>query len=207
MMKQTQRPDESGSLHVRRGAPAKGEASARERILATASRLFYREGVRAVGVDTIVAESGVSKTSLYRSFASKDDLIAAFAREQDQLLWAWWDRVAARYPGDPAAQLSGLLAGIAKLVTRPDFRGCPFINLATEFPSADHPGHMLARRNKQELRQRLAALTAALGAPQPDRAAARIALIIDGAFASASLADKANLEADLKKAALAVIAP
>src|SRR5216683_869693 len=68
----------------RRGAPPKGEVSARERILATASELFYREGIRAIGVDTVVERSGVSKTSLYRLFESKDALIAAFAAEQDR---------------------------------------------------------------------------------------------------------------------------
>ena len=68
----------------RRGAPPKGEASARERILATANELFYREGVRAIGVDTVVERSGVSKTSLYRVFESKDALIAAFAAERNR---------------------------------------------------------------------------------------------------------------------------
>src|SRR5580693_1704048 len=117
----------------RRGAPPKGEVSARERILATASELFYREGIRAIGVDTVVARSGVSKTSLYRVFKSKDDLIAAVAAEQDRLFWVWWDRIAARHPDDPRGRFDALLTGIAKRITHPHFRGCPFINLATEF--------------------------------------------------------------------------
>ena len=71
----------------RRGAPPKGEVSARERILATAGELFYREGIRVIGVDTVVERSGVSKTSLYRLFDSKDALIAAFVTEKDQLFW------------------------------------------------------------------------------------------------------------------------
>src|SRR5271156_5644890 len=81
----------------RRGAPAKGEVSARERILATANELFYREGIRAIGVDTVVKQSGVSKTSLYRLFESKDALIAAFAVDQDRLFWTRWDRVEEQY--------------------------------------------------------------------------------------------------------------
>jgi len=71
----------------RRGTPPKGEVSARERILATASQLFYHEGIRAIGIDTVVERSGVSKTSLYRLFESKDALIAAFAAEQDRSFW------------------------------------------------------------------------------------------------------------------------
>ena len=89
----------------RRGAPPKGEVSARERILATASDLFYREGIRAIGVDTVVERSGVSKTSLYRLFESKDALIAAVAAEQDRSFWAWWDRIEGQHANDPRALL------------------------------------------------------------------------------------------------------
>jgi AcrR family transcriptional regulator len=190
----------------RRGAPAKGEPGARERILATATDLFYREGIRAVGVDVIVAQSGVSKTSLYRSFASKDALIAAVAKEQNRLFWAWWDRVLARHPGDPRAQLAAIMADVAKRIRHPSYRGCPFLNLATEFPDASHPGRVIARANKDELRRRLAELTHALGAREPDRAAQQIALMIDGAHASGLIVDTADLEQHLVGAASAVVA-
>src|SRR6266404_8883684 len=103
----------------RRGPPKKGEASARERILATASELFYREGIRAVGVDTVVELSGVSKTSLYRLFESKDALIAAFAAEQDRMFWVSWDRLEEQHADDPRALLEALLSGIAKRMELP----------------------------------------------------------------------------------------
>src|SRR6266851_754291 len=105
----------------RRGAPPKGEVSARERILATACELFYREGIRAVGVDTVVERSGVSKTSLYRLFDSKDALIAAFAAEQDRLFWARWDRTEEQHAGDPRALLEAQLSGVADRIGRPAF--------------------------------------------------------------------------------------
>ena len=117
--------------------------SARERILATASELFYREGIRAIGVYTVVERSGVSKTSLYRLFDSKDALIAAFAAEQDRLFWTWWDRIEERHAADPRALLDALLGGIAKRIVRPDYLGCPFLNLATEFPDINHPGRVI----------------------------------------------------------------
>src|SRR5260370_11093378 len=101
-------------VRPRRGAPPKGEVSARERILATASELFYREGIRAIGVDTVVERSGVSKTSLYRLFESKDALITAFAAEQDRLIWAWWDRVVEQHADDPRALLDALRSAISK---------------------------------------------------------------------------------------------
>src|SRR5882757_7413741 len=143
----------------------------RETILATAMELFYRDGMRAVGVDTVVAASGVAKTSLYRWFPSKDALIAAVVAEQDRLFWQWWGRVEARHPGAPRDQLRAMLAGVVKRLRHPAFRGCPFLNLAAEFPDAGHPGRVVCRDNKRELRRWLAVLAAAIGAREPLRLA------------------------------------
>jgi AcrR family transcriptional regulator len=190
----------------RRGAPPKGEASARERILATANELFYREGVRAIGVDTVVERSGVSKTSLYRLFQSKDALIAAFAAEQDRLFWVRWDHIEEQHADDPRALLEALLSGIAERIGRPAYRGCPFCNLATEFPDQSHPGRVIARTNKEELRARLAAIIAKLGAADPDRVASQIVLLINGAYATGLVAKPADLRGDLVDAARKLVA-
>jgi AcrR family transcriptional regulator len=190
----------------RRGAPPKGTVSARERILATASELFYREGIRSIGVDTVVERSGVSKTSLYRLFESKDALITAFAAEQDRLFWVWWDRVEAQHADDPRALLYALLSGIAKRIGHPAYRGCPFLNLATEFPDDDHPGRVVARGNKEEMRARLAAILGKLGVGDPDRTASQIALIINGAYVTGLLAEPADLRGDLVDAAMKMLA-
>jgi AcrR family transcriptional regulator len=190
----------------RRGAPPKGEVTARERILTTASELFYREGIRAIGVDTVVERSGVSKTSLYRLFASKDALIAAVAAEQDQLFWAWWDRIERQHADDPRALLDTLLSGIAKRIGHPGYRGCPFLNLATEFPDDNHPGRVVARSNKEEMRTRLARIVATLGASNPNRTASQIALIINGAYVTGLMAEPADLRADLVEAAMKLLA-
>jgi AcrR family transcriptional regulator len=188
----------------RRGAPPKGEVSARERILATASELFYREGIRAIGVDTVVERSGV--TSLYRLFDSKDALIAAFAAEQDRLFWARWDRIEEQHADDPRALLEALLSGIAERIGRPAFRGCPFFNLATEFPDQNHPGRVIARGNKEEMRARLATIVAKLGANNPNRVASQIALIINGAYATGLMAEPSDLRGELVDAALKLLA-
>jgi AcrR family transcriptional regulator len=190
----------------RRGAPPKGEVSARERILATASELFYHEGIRAIGVDTVVERSGVSKTSLYRLFESKDALIAAFAAEQDRLFWAWWDRMEEQHADDPRALLDALLSGIAKRIGRPAYRGCPFLNLAAEFPDDNHPGRVVARRNKEEMRARLAAILGKLGAGDPHRTASQIALIINGAYVTGLMTEPADLSGDLIDAAIKLLA-
>jgi AcrR family transcriptional regulator len=190
----------------RRGAPPKGEVSARERILATASELFYREGIRAIGVDTVVARSGVSKTSLYRLFDSKDALIAAFAAEKDRLFWAWWDRIEEQHAGNPRAVLQALLSGIAERVGHPAFRGCPFLNLATEFPHDNHPGRVVARGNKEEMRARLATIVAKLGVGDPNRTASQIVLIINGAYVTGLMAEPTDLRGDLVDAVTKLLA-
>ncbi|NPT59153.1 TetR/AcrR family transcriptional regulator [Paraburkholderia elongata] len=185
----------------RRGAPPKGEVSARERILATASDLFYREGIRAIGVDTVVEQSGVSKTSLYRVFESKDALISAFAAEKDRLFWVWWDDVEEKHAEDPRALLNALLSGIAKRIAHPAYRGCPFLNLVTEFPDDDYPGRVIARDNKAEMRARLAAIVARVGVSNPRRTASQIALVINGAYVTGLIAESGDLRGDLIDAA------
>src|SRR5258707_12302545 len=122
----------------RRGAPRRGEPSARERLIEIAIELFYQEGIRAIGIDTVVARSGVSKSSLYRTFASKEELIAAFAEEENRRFWRWGDETVQRHAGAPRQQIMTLLEGISQQIPSPRFRGCPFINPATEFPDRQH---------------------------------------------------------------------
>ena len=190
----------------RRGAPLKGEASARERILATASELFYREGIHATGVDTVAERSSVSKTSLYRVFRSKDELIAAYATEQDRSFWRWWDRVEERHAGDPRAALEALLSRIAKLIGDPAYRGCTFLNLATELPDPNHPGRVVAAGNKEEMRNRLATIVAQLGVPDPDRVASQMTLLINGAMVTGLMTVPADLKDELVDAAMKLLA-
>src|SRR3546814_7618209 len=93
-----------------------GVSDVRERVLSTAAELFYREGVRAVGVDLIVQRAGVAKTSLYRHFRTKDDLVEAFLKREDAEFWEHWDEVARRHAGDPAAELDAHLDWIAERI-------------------------------------------------------------------------------------------
>ena len=189
----------------KRGAPRRGEPSARERLIETAIDLFYQEGIRAIGIDTVVARSGVSKSSLYRTFASKDALIAAFAEEQNRRYWQWWDETVGRFDAAPRTQIDALLAGIADQIASPQFRGCPFINLATEFPDQSHPGTAIACGNKKEMRLRLSGLARALGAREPRRLGDRLALLIDGAYGQATTLGAAGLRRELLDTARLII--
>lgn len=162
-------------------APAK---TARDRVLEVATDLFYREGVRAVGVDTIVARSGVAKMSLYRNFPSKDDLVVAFLEDRTRRFFAWWDRTMAKHEGDPAAQLRGLVAAVIEKVGRPDYRGCPFLNTSAEFPEPGHPARAVIASYQAEVRSRLLECCRRLGAARPGVLAEQLIVLMDGVYAS-----------------------
>jgi len=178
----------------------------REKILSTADRLFYREGVRAVGVDRIIAVSGVAKTSLYRWFPTKDDLIAAYLSHRDGLFWSQWNKVSKKFRDDPHAELEGHLRWIAKYVGGSEFRGCPFINTATEFPDPDHPGRAVCEANKRLLRARILELCKRNGATDPELLADQLTLLIEGAFATAQVTGKSGPARGLEAAGKALIA-
>jgi len=169
-------------------APEPEKLSARDRILNVASDLFYHQGVRAVGIDTIIAAAGVAKMSLYRAFPSKDDLVAAYLERRNEEFWERWDRWIAEAPADPRAQLEALLDGITRRTQHDAFRGCPFLNTATEFPNSNQPADLVIRANKRRVNERLRSLAAAAGARDPQSLADQLQLIIDGAYvASQSL--------------------
>ena len=159
----------------------------RQRILDTASTLFYERGVRAVGVDLVVEQSGVAKTSLYRHFRTKDDLVVAFLEREDRSFWGQWDEVAARHAGDPVAELEAHLRWVAKRLARANYRGCPQINVAAEFAEAEHPARGVSREHMQALRKRLTELARALGAARPAELGAQLGLLVNGAFVSSSM--------------------
>jgi AcrR family transcriptional regulator len=185
------------AIKTRRGAPRRGEPSARQRLIETAIELFYQEGIRSIGIDTVVARSGVSKSSLYRTFASKEELIASFAEEQNRRFWLWWNEITARHADAPRKQIEALFGGIAEQIANPRFRGCPFINIATEFPDRRHAGTAIACANKREMCSRLRLLARALGARDPQLLGDQLALVIDGAYGHAVTLDTAGLRHQL----------
>jgi AcrR family transcriptional regulator len=156
----------------------------RERILRTASELFYREGTRAVGVDLIVAQSGVAKTSLYRHFATKDDLIEAFLLREDEDFWRQWDSISAAHKGRPREELDAQLQWLGERIARPGYRGCPQINIAAEYADDKHPARKVAVAHKRELRRRLAELARDMRLDDPETFALRMGTMIDGALSS-----------------------
>ncbi|WP_457353735.1 TetR/AcrR family transcriptional regulator [Roseateles sp. P5_D6] len=159
----------------------------RERLLGVASELFYKNGVRAVGIDLVIEQAGVAKSSLYRHFRTKDDLIVAFLEREDVDFWATWDRVAAENASDAKAELEAHMRWIGERLGRANYRGCPQINVAAEFAEQDHPARGVARAHMQALRSRLTVIAQRLKARAPKALAAQLALLVNGAFVSAEL--------------------
>jgi AcrR family transcriptional regulator len=162
-------------------------AKAGDRIRESAKRLFYREGIRAVGVDEIVRRARATKPSLYRSFPSKDELAAAYLRDWDSAFWRRFDAALASHVGDPRAQLRLFLRRLTRRMAQPGYRGCALTNAAIEYPAAGHPARRVAVANKRRLRRRLTQMAAAMGAKQPRMLGDALALLLEGAFASSQL--------------------
>jgi AcrR family transcriptional regulator len=167
--------------------PAADRPRAADRIRQTAGELFYRQGIRAVGVDEIVTSAGVTKPSLYRGFSSKDELAAAYLRDFDAAFWKRFDAAVAAHPGDPRAQIRSFLEGLAGRATKPAYRGCGLTNAAIEYPEAGHPARLVAEANKRELRRRLTEMAAGMGAAEPEVLGDGLLLLMEGAFASGQL--------------------
>ena len=183
----------------------RNHAAVREKVLQTACALFYQHGVRAVGVDLVVEKAGVAKTSLYRHFATKDDLIAAFLEREDADFWGTWDRVAGRHADDAAAELDAHLAWIGERAGRANYRGCPQINVAAEFPEPDHPARKVAAAHKREMRRRLKEISQRLGVSRPDELAGQLSLLINGAFVSSQIFKPGEATPLLRRTARALI--
>ena len=184
---------------------AQSNAEVRARILDTACTLFYQHSVRAVGVDLVVEKAGVAKTSLYRHFGTKDDLVAAFLKREDEDFWGTWDRIAEKHADDAAAELDAHLEWIGKRVGRPNYRGCPQLNVAAEFPEIDHPARKVATAHKRQMRKRLKNIAERLSIARPDELAGQLSLLLNGAFVSSQIFKPGEATPLLRHAAHALI--
>ena len=167
--------------------PEEPPKKAADRILSTASDLFYREGARAVGVDEIVARAGATKPSLYRAFESKDQLIAAYLQGQAEGFWGYFHASVDRHPDDPRAGLMAFFEDLGARAAKPGYRGCGLTNAAVEYPDRKHPGRKVAVDHKAQLRDRLRGMTKAMGARKPKKLADSLLLLIEGVYVTSQL--------------------
>lgn len=193
--------------HVVMPEPKKPDTppKAADRILSTATELFYREGARAVGVDEIVARAGATKPSLYRAFESKDQLIAVYLEGEGERFWGYFNSAVEKHPGDPKAQILGFFDALSERAVKPGYRGCGLSNAAVEYPDRKHPGHKVAVSHKGDLRERLREMTKAMDAKKPKKLADSLLLLIEGVYVTSQLFGEDGPAAAAKGAAEALI--
>ena len=178
----------------------------RERLLAVAADLFYRHGIRAVGVEAIAEAAGTNKMTLYRHFASKDELVAEYLRQSAKLADACWDRLEQAHSGDARAQLRAWLAEMADHLANTDERGCALANAAVELPEKDHPARRVIEEFKIAQRKRLIRLCRAAGLSEPDMLADELHLLLEGARVTSQSVGADGLGARLMRMGEAMIA-
>jgi AcrR family transcriptional regulator len=162
-------------------------AQTRAHVLDVAHELFYWNGIRATGIDRVAADAGVAPTTLYRLFASKDDLIGAYLERAGELYRAWFEAAADAGGADPRQRILAVFDALTEQVQPGQCRGCPFLMALAEFPDPAHPAHRSAVALKQWVRTRLGELIAALGPAQPgdpEALADQLALVMEGVYAS-----------------------
>jgi len=202
--KSPDRPDLEGQTRMNHPAPGAGTtraaaarrtSQARERIVQTADRLFYNEGIHAVGIQRIVAESAVTRVTLYRHFASKDDLIDAYLERRAQYDRDQVGGLIEAHRDDPRRVLTEL----ATALTRDDFaavqRGCPFINASAEFASS-HPARVRAHEIRRWVTERIEELLRLLDHRDPRATAEQLMMVRTGTVVSGGLDGNERLNHD-----------
>jgi AcrR family transcriptional regulator len=190
---------------AQRATDKDGRLPPRQRILAAAAGLFYRHGIRAVGVEAIAESACTNKMTLYRHFASKEALVAEYLRDVAQAADRCWERLAQTHPGDPRAQLMAWLEEMASHLA-PEERGCALANAAIELPDKDHPARRVIEEYKRAQRQRLVRLSEEAGLSEPEMLADELHLLLEGARVSAQSVGSEGLAARLMHVGKAMIA-
>lgn len=163
-----------------KGKSPEPKARVRDRIFDTACDLFYQQGIRCVGVEAIASEAGTNKMSFYRSFASKDELVAEYMREQERQHREWWDETIAPYADDPRRQIEALFDGWVAKMRKKDRHGCAFVNAAVELREPDHAALAVVHGHKAEMRRRFRKLAKEAGANAPDLLGDALTLLAEG---------------------------
>ncbi|MEU2427137.1 TetR/AcrR family transcriptional regulator [Streptomyces sp. NPDC007851] len=158
----------------------------RRHVLAVASRLYYQRGIRAVGMDLVVKESGVGNATVYRQFPTKDALASAFTQDRAD---AWFARMrqVTDQVDDPREKLLAIFTAVIEETRLPTFRGCPMLNTHTEFPDPQHPANRVAVTHEQRVRRWMRDLAAETCAPDPEQLADDLLLVLNGVYVTATV--------------------
>ncbi|MFJ3473365.1 TetR/AcrR family transcriptional regulator [Microbacterium maritypicum] len=159
----------------------KRPSPARARLIDAATRLFYEEGIHAVGVDRVIEEAGVTRATLYKQFGGKENLVLAYLAHEDEMLRAMFAE-AGESVADPDVLLEAVVQGIAADIRERHTRGCPFINAAAEYPDAEGAVRRLIDEHREWFRSTLQAVAETVGLERPEEVAASLVLLRDAAL-------------------------
>ena len=173
-------------------------APAKQRILDTADRLFYDEGIRAVGIDRLIAASKVTKATFYKHYGSKDRLIVDYVAYRHLQISELLDEVA-QSTDDPLEMLRGVAEVQVRFLSAPGFRGCPFLNAAAEFTDASHPVRRAVEDHREWFHEIIETLLRQIGHPLPGDAADDLMLARDGAMSGGYAGDAIAASAALSR--------
>ena len=180
-------------------------SSVRDRILATASELFYSEGVQNVGIDRIIAESGVAKMSLYNHFKSKDALIAAWLQQQDECWRTWFQEAVERLATKTEDRVLAIFDALKECFEQPDFRGCAFLNSAVELVDPEHPGYQVSLEHQQANFDYILSLVKAANLPDAEELTQQLVILVVGATVVAMMERRSEAAMQAKQAASVLI--
>jgi AcrR family transcriptional regulator len=183
----------------------KPTSDVRQRILETADHLFYSEGIRAVGIDRIIAEAGVAKMSLYKHFPSKDDLILAVLQHRECESLAGFDTAMEKHRKKIKDPLAVFFAALKDWFEEPSFRGCAFINASVELADPEHPGFAFARGQKERFAEFLKGLVEQAVGKSGAELAPAVSLLVEGAIVTAVMQGKPDAADTARDAALKLV--
>lgn len=184
----------------------KETSEARQRILETADRLFYQEGVRAVGIDRIIAEAGVAKMSLYNHFPSKDDLILAALKHREESVFEFFRSAMERHGKKAKNPLRTFFAALKEWFETPGFRGCAFQNASAELADPTHPATEFVRGHKQRFGEFLRGLVEEAIGKEAAKVAPAVALLVEGAVVTAVIQGSPNAADVARDSAMKLVA-
>ncbi|MCC7531653.1 MAG: TetR/AcrR family transcriptional regulator [Candidatus Melainabacteria bacterium] len=182
------------------------KSDTRQRIVETAERLFYAEGMRAVGIDRIIAEAEVAKMSLYNHFPSKDDLILAVLQYREEKFNGMFENLISRHVSKGMDRLGAFFAALKDWFESPGFRGCMFINARVELADAKHPASKFSACHKERFHQMLQTIIEeSAGMNSAETVAPAISLLVEGAIVTAVMAQSSESADVAREAALALV--
>ncbi|MBI1310054.1 TetR family transcriptional regulator [bacterium] len=180
-------------------------SDARTRIVEAADRLFYADGIRAVGIDRIIAEAGVAKMSLYNNFASKDDLVLAVLKFRDEKIGRFFESAMQRYVDDGSDRLNAFFSALKEWFESKGFRGCAFINAVVELADPSHPGAAFSAQHKQLFREMIGTIMSEAHGEASVAFVPAVSLMIEGAIVTAVMDGNSKAADVARDAALSLI--